>query len=70
MISVHRLNGKEYYLNAELIMSLEATPDTMVTLVSGDKFIISEGIADVCAKIIEYKRLLYGAFNEISGRMP
>lgn len=67
MISVHRLNGKEYYLNADLIMCLEATPDTMITLVNGDKFIVGENIPEICQKIVEYKRLLGTAFNEVAG---
>jgi len=59
MIQVTRLNGKQYIINADLIRELEATPDTIITLVSGDKLLVTESVQDVMNAIIEYKRAIH-----------
>lgn len=57
MIILHRLNGKEFVLNCELIKFLEATPDTVVTLSPDDeKFMVKESVDEVVNKAIEYKK--------------
>jgi flagellar protein FlbD len=57
MIQLHRLNGKEFTLNAEHIKIVESTPDTLITLVSGDeKMMVKESVTEVIQKVIEYKR--------------
>ncbi|AMA72676.1 MULTISPECIES: flagellar FlbD family protein [Aneurinibacillus] len=56
MIRLTRLNGKEYVLNALLIESLEATPDTMITLINGKKFVIRESIPEVIHTLKEFYR--------------
>lgn len=59
MIEVSKLNGEKYYVNAEAIEFIESTPDTMLTLASGKKFVVLESAYDVVEKIIEYKKKLY-----------
>lgn len=54
MIRLTRLNGKEYVVNALLIESLEETPDTLVTLVNGKKFVIKESIEEVLSSLTEF----------------
>ncbi|MFT9847851.1 flagellar FlbD family protein [Aneurinibacillus sp. REN35] len=54
MIRLTRLNGKEYVVNALLIESLEETPDTLVTLVNGKKFVIKESIEEVLFSLTEF----------------
>ena len=57
MITLHRLNGKEFVLNGEFIKFVEATPDTVITLSPNDeKFMVRESVAEVIEKVIEYKR--------------
>ena len=42
---MHRLNGKEFVLNADQIKFIESTPDTVVTLFGNDeKFMVKEGV--------------------------
>jgi flagellar protein FlbD len=43
-------------LNAELIKMLEPTPDTIVTLIGGDKFVVKESIAEVIDRVIDYRQ--------------
>ncbi|MGI6152221.1 MAG: flagellar FlbD family protein [Christensenellaceae bacterium] len=59
MIEVSRLNGVKYYVNAELIEFVEATPDTMITLASGKKLLVLESVREVIDRIIEYKQALF-----------
>ncbi|MCK5269236.1 MAG: flagellar FlbD family protein [Sedimentisphaerales bacterium] len=56
MIPVTRLNGKRFVLNAEQIRYIENTPDTMITLMNGDKIMVREDLEDVVKLAIEYCR--------------
>jgi flagellar protein FlbD len=58
MITVTRLNGKPMVINAELIRTVEENPDTTITLVNGDHFIVKETMADVVDRTIDYGRHL------------
>jgi flagellar protein FlbD len=60
MIALTRLNGHPMMLNCDLIESLEETPDTVVTLTSGNKLIVRDSMADVQRKIVDFKRKIYG----------
>lgn len=58
MIGLTRLNGKMFVVNAELIKSIEATPDTLVTLTSGEKLVVRECVDEVVKKAVEYGRAI------------
>jgi flagellar protein FlbD len=60
MILLTKLNGTEFVLNAELIRTIEATPDTTVRLTGGESFMVRETPDEVVARSIEYGRLLRG----------
>lgn len=49
MIPVTRINGKTYFLNAIFIESIEETPDTIITMTNGKKFIVMETAEEVVA---------------------
>ncbi len=55
MIKVTRLNGKEFYVNSDLIEFIESTPDTVMTLTTGKKLVLAESIDELIEKIIKYK---------------
>ena len=59
MIMVTRLNGKEFYVNPDMITFIEETPDTVVTLTDGKKLVVSEDAGRVIASIIEYRAKIY-----------
>jgi flagellar protein FlbD len=59
MIALFRLNNQPIMVNADLIETLESTPDTVVTLTSGNKLIVRDTPDEIRAKIIEYKRQIY-----------
>lgn len=56
MIHLTRLNNKPLYLNSDLIKFVEQAPDTVVTLITGEKIVVLEKPADVLARIVEYRR--------------
>ncbi|MEM6458732.1 MAG: flagellar FlbD family protein [Planctomycetota bacterium] len=58
MITVTRLNGKRFVVNAELIRTVESNPDTTITLINGDHFIVKEPMQEVVEKAIDYGRSL------------
>ena len=59
MIKVSRLNGESYYLNCELIETIESTPNTLITLRDGKKLLVSESTEQIIEKIIEYKKRIF-----------
>ncbi|MEQ9616912.1 MAG: flagellar FlbD family protein [Phycisphaerales bacterium] len=59
MIVLSRLNGEQFVLNAEIIRTVESTPDTTIRLTTGDNFMVRESMDEVIDKVVEYKRLLY-----------
>ena len=58
MILLTRLNDRPVVVNAELIKYVEQTPDTLVTLTSGDKLMVKESREEVVRKVIEFGRML------------
>ena len=56
MISLTRLNDKRFVVNAELIKMIEDTPDTLITLINGDYFMVRESVQEVVDKAIDYAR--------------
>ena len=56
MIALTHLNGKPFFVNADLVKYVEETPDTVITLRDGDKILVSEPARQVVAKIIAYSR--------------
>jgi len=55
MIKLTKINGSEFYVNADLMESMESTPDTIITLTTGKKLIVLESVQDVIDRIIQYK---------------
>lgn len=62
MIEVTRLKGAKITINAEIIETIEQTPDTVITLTSGKKFVVAEDSETVRNMVIEYKRKIHTAF--------
>lgn len=59
MIKLHRLNGAEVIINAELIETVEGEKNTVIVLTSGNKFLVKENIDEVISAVIDYKRKIF-----------
>jgi flagellar protein FlbD len=56
VIGVTRLGGGPLMVNADLIVSIEETPDTLVTLTNGDTLLVREAPEELVARIVRYRR--------------
>jgi flagellar protein FlbD len=64
MIRLTRLNHRPLILNSDLIEHIETTPDTVLSLTTGDKFVVRESAEEVLERIIDYRRaLMKGTLN-------
>ncbi|HLE01095.1 MAG: flagellar protein FlbD [Bdellovibrionales bacterium RIFOXYD1_FULL_55_31] len=59
MIRLSRLNGKDFVLNCDLIKFIEATPDTVITLTTGEKLMVRESVDQVIQETMHYRQRLY-----------
>lgn len=60
VIALIRLNGHPLMVNSDLIEQLEETPDTVVTLTSGNRLVVRDSMLEIQQKIIDFKRRIYG----------
>ena len=56
MIQLTRLNNKPLMMNSDLIKFVEQSPDTLVTLITGEKIVVLEKASEVLARVIEFRR--------------
>jgi flagellar protein FlbD len=59
MINLTRINHHPLVLNADAIEHIEMTPDTVISLTNGQKFIVLETSDEVIRKVIEFRREIY-----------
>ena len=59
MIELTRMNNEKIYLNANLIESVEVTPDRLVTLVSDKKYYVLESVEEITEKMEEFYRRVW-----------
>ncbi len=63
MITLTKLNknkSEKFYINSELIETIEEKPDTTLRLVNGKTYVVAESSAEVFQKIVAFKRSIYG----------
>jgi flagellar protein FlbD len=58
MITLTRLNGQPFIMNAEKIRYVEATPDTVVCSDTGEKLMVRESTEEVVRRAIDYARII------------
>ena len=60
MIHLTRINHAPMVLNSELIEHIETTPDTVISLLNGQKFVVQETAEEVIGKVVEFRRRIAG----------
>jgi flagellar protein FlbD len=73
MIELTRLNGRPMIVNSDLIKTIEASPDTMLTLMNGEKLIVREQIDEVVERAVvhhfgDLERVVALASVDMSGQ--
>lgn len=61
MIQLTRLNGKSIVVNSDLIEFIENAPDTVITLITGEKVVVAETTEEILNRIILFRRRLFPA---------
>ncbi|MGA8541191.1 MAG: flagellar FlbD family protein [Terriglobales bacterium] len=56
MIQLTRLNNHPLVVNSDLIKFVEQAPDTVITLVNGDKIVVRESAEDVLGRVVQFRR--------------
>ncbi len=65
MIALQRLNGQSFVLNADLIETLESTPDTIIKLTTGKTLIALNKVEDIVRKAVKYKQLCHQSIQVV-----
>lgn len=61
MIELTGLNHKEVVINERNIEKIEEVPETVITMMNGNKYLVEEGIDEIIDKVVAYKRRIYNA---------
>lgn len=63
MIQVTRLNHEPIVVNADLIEYVETTPDTVISLTTGEKLMVLDTPEQVVGMVIDYQRLIHQSLD-------
>jgi flagellar protein FlbD len=58
MIGLTKLNNQSFVVNADLIKFIESTPDTLLTLTTGERILVKESTDEVIRRVVQYGRML------------
>ena len=70
MILVTRLNGAVFALNPDLVERADCTPDTVITLVDGTKYVIAESVPEFIDSVRHYRASLIASASRIEAEPP
>lgn len=70
MISLTRLNSHPLTVNSDLIKFVEQAPDTVITLINGEKFIVRESASEITSRIVEFRRAVLQGITPIWDHVP
>ena len=59
MIPLTRLNNTHMVINPDLIVFMEETPDTIITLSNGEKIAVQEKVKEVIRLVVEFRRCIF-----------
>jgi flagellar protein FlbD len=65
MIELTRLNGNPLYVNCDLIKWAEAAPDTLLTLVNGEKVVVRESCQELVDRVHKHRLLLLSSLLQL-----
>jgi len=69
MIQLTRLNNHPLVVNSDLIKFVEQAPDTVITLVSGEKIVVRENAQDVLLRVVQFRRAVLQG-NMLGSALP
>ena len=63
MVILTKLNDQVFTINDDLIETMEQTPDTVIVMTTGNKFVVKETPEEIIDKIVQFKRQIYSEQN-------
>jgi flagellar protein FlbD len=63
MIHLTRINRVPLVLNSDLIEHVEATPDTVISLTTGQKILVLESPSEIVDRVIQFRRSVGAGFS-------
>lgn len=70
MILVHRLRGEPLFVNADLIETVEATPDTTLVLVDGRRILVDEDARTIVERVVAFRASLLVSADQLRSADP
>ena len=70
MIKVTRLNDSVLVINVEMIQSVQATPDTVITFTNHDRLMVKEPVEEISQRIAEYQRSVNALLGDAACDTP
>ena len=74
MIHLTRLNNQALVVNSDLIKFVEQSPDTLITLITGEKIVVRESTQEVLVRIVEFRRSVLQGLPQVwdaaANRLP
>ncbi len=60
MVLLTKINNAQIAVNSDLVQYIEETPDTVITMTTGDKVVVQERMTEIIERIVQYRRLISG----------
>jgi flagellar protein FlbD len=70
LILVHRLKGEPVFVNADLIETIEARPDTVMTLIDGRKTVVAESPEEIVDRILRFRASVLAVAENLRSAPP
>jgi len=70
MIQLTRLNNSPLIVNSDLIKFVEQSPDTVLTLINGEKILVRETAEKVLERIVRFRRTVLEGIYPAAGQVP
>ena len=70
MITLRRINGERFTINADLIETVESTPDTVIRLVNGHRYVVAEPMDEIVDLVVQYRRQVFFSFIKGNTLVP
>lgn len=70
VILVHRLRGEPLFVNADLIETIESTPDTALVLVDGRRILVDEAADVVVERVVTFRASLLVSADRLRDQTP
>ncbi|HHX55708.1 MAG TPA: flagellar FlbD family protein [Clostridiales bacterium] len=64
MITLRKMDNSNITINCDFIITIEANPDTVITLSTGKKLIVKDTIEEITDLIIDYKRQIFDTIEK------